>query len=50
MDADQLIIDQYAKGKEHLQPIYELVVEKIKSLGGDIDFAPKKSSVSCVRK
>lgn len=50
MDADQLIIDQYAKGKEHLKPIYELLVEKIKPLGSDIDFVPKKSSVSCVRK
>lgn len=50
MDADQLIIDQYAKGKEHLKPIYELLVEKIKPLGGDIDFVTKKTSVSCVRK
>ena len=49
-DGDQLIIDQYAKGKEHLKPIYDLLRKKISAFGDDIDFVPKKASVSCVRK
>lgn len=49
-DGDQLILDQYAKGKEHLKPIYELLREKTAVFGNDIDFVPKKASVSCVRK
>lgn len=50
MEEEQLVIDQYAKGKEHLKPIYELLIEKIKAFGTDVEFAPKKTSVSCRRK
>ncbi len=41
----QLIEDQY-KGKENLYPIYEMLVDKIKQFGNDIEFVPKKAYVS----
>ncbi len=49
-DADELVTNQYAKGKEHLKPIYEKLRKDIAKLGKDIEFVPKKASVSCRRK
>lgn len=46
-DAD-LLTNQY-KGKEALQPIHDCVVEFVKTLGGDVEIAPKKTSVSLRR-
>ena len=47
-DAD-LLTNQY-KGKEHLKPIYEKLLEAIDKFGDDITKTPKKDSVSCIRK
>jgi predicted transport protein len=41
-----LIAGQYAKGKEHLKPIFDQLVSIIQSFGKDVEIAPKKSSVS----
>lgn len=49
IDDKDLLSRQY-KGKENLKPIYEKLVQKITKLGKDIQFVPKKSTVSCVRK
>lgn len=44
------LIDQhYAKGKEHLRPIYDKLVEIIKGFGGDVEFVPMKTYVSVRR-
>ncbi len=47
--AEDLIESQY-KGKEHLFPIYEALIDYLKTLGTDITITPKKSSVSIIRK
>ena len=44
-----LIQAQY-KGKEDLIPIYEMLMDYVKSLGSDITISPKKGSVSVIRK
>ena len=44
-----LVQAQY-KGKESLIPIYEKLIDYIKSLGSDITITPKKGSVSIIRK
>lgn len=49
-DDDDLVAAQYSKGKEHFFPIYEKLVEEIGKLGKDIEFVPKKASVSVKRK
>ncbi|MEZ5042155.1 MAG: DUF5655 domain-containing protein [Saprospiraceae bacterium] len=49
-DPDDLIATQYSKGKEHLLPIYEQLIAAINEFGDDIEFAPKKASVSIRRK
>lgn len=46
---DDLLEAQY-KGKEHLKPIHDKLVEAIKKLGEDIEFVPKKANVSVRRK
>ena len=43
---DDLIAAQYSKGKEQLKPIYELLVEQISGMGEEIEFVPKRASVS----
>ena len=48
-DQDDLIVKQY-KGKEHFQPIYEKLMNEIKSFGDDIEIAPKNTYVSLRRK
>jgi predicted transport protein len=46
---DDTITSQY-KGKESLMPIYEKLIEYVSSLGKDVTIAPKKDSVSIIRK
>lgn len=46
---DDLLESQY-KGKEHLRPIHDKLVDEIKKLGDDIEFVPKKANVSVRRK
>jgi len=41
---------QYVGAKAGLKPIHDAVVEFAKSLGSDVDIAPKKTSVSLRRK
>lgn len=45
-----LVAAQYAGAKADLKPIYDAVVAYAKGLGDDVEFAPKKSSVSLRRK
>lgn len=49
-DDNALLEAQYSKGKEHLKPIYDLLVSKIADFGEDIEFVPKNANVSCRRK
>ncbi len=44
-----LVTAQY-EGKELLKPIYELLIKVVSEFGNDIVIAPKKGSVSLVRK
>ncbi len=41
---------QYAGAKAHLKPIHDQIIAFAKSLGEDVEVAPKKSSVSLRRK
>ena len=47
--ADDLIANQY-RGKEGLKPMYDKLVSEITAFGNDIKVAPKKASVSLIRK
>lgn len=49
IDDITLLTNQY-KGKESLQPIYDLLIKKIGKFGKDITITPKKSAVSLIRK
>jgi predicted transport protein len=44
------LVDQQYKGKENLIPIYEALLNVVKSLGGDVTITPKKTTVSIIRK
>ena len=44
-----MIANQYAKGKEHLKPIYDLLKSKLAQFGEDVTFVPKKTNVSVRR-
>ncbi|MDG5747080.1 DUF4287 domain-containing protein [Qipengyuania sp. XHP0207] len=44
-----LVEDQYAGPKAGLKPIYDDIVDFAKSLGADVEIAPKKTSVSLRR-
>jgi predicted transport protein len=44
-----LVKNQY-KGKEHLFPVYETLKNEIVKLGTDVTIAPKKTTVSFIRK
>ncbi|MFC3195479.1 DUF5655 domain-containing protein [Marinicella sediminis] len=48
-DDETLLQEQY-RGKEALWPVYELLSEKVASLGDDITVTPKKAAVSFIRK
>ncbi|MEM7432733.1 MAG: DUF4287 domain-containing protein [Pseudomonadota bacterium] len=45
-----LVAAQYAGAKAALKPIHDAIVKYAKSLGKDVEVAPKKSSVSLRRK
>ena len=49
-DSADLLTTQYAKGKEHLRPIHDKLIEHAQALGPDVEIAVKKSSVSVRRK
>ena len=50
-DADvDLVAAQYSGAKEALRPIHDAIVKYAKSLGKDVEIAPKKASVSLRRK
>ncbi len=49
-NADDLVEQQYSKGKETLKPIYDKLVTFIKGFGDDVELAPKKAYVSIRRK
>ena len=46
---DDLIVKQY-QGKEHLKPIYDLLIAEIQTYGNDIEITPKNTYVSLRRK
>lgn len=45
-----LVASQYSGAKTDLRPLYEEIVAYAKSLGPDVEIAPKKASVSLRRK
>lgn len=45
-----LVAAQYSGAKGDLRPLYEEIVNYAQSLGGDVELAPKKASVSLRRK
>ena len=47
--SDDLVDAQY-QGKENLIPIFNKLIEYVKSLGSDVTITPKKGSVSIIRK
>lgn len=47
--SEDLVEAQY-NGKEALKPIYESLIDYVKSLGEDVTITPKKGSVSVIRK
>lgn len=47
---DDPVTEQYAGPKAALKPIHDAVIEFAKSLGDDVEIAPKKTSVSLRRK
>ena len=49
-DEVDLVADQYSGAKVELKPIYDALVTYAKSLGKDVEIAPKKASVSLRRK
>jgi hypothetical protein len=48
-DPDSLVSAQYAGKKSALIPLYEALVKTAKSLGSDVEIAPKKNNVSIRR-
>ena len=45
-----LVANQYDGAKKGLKPIYDAIIKHVKSIGGDVEIAPKKTSVSLRRK
>ena len=45
-----LVAAQYSGAKADLRPLYEEIAKYAQSLGGDVELAPKKTSVSLRRK
>ena len=46
---EDLVADQFSKGKEALKPIYDGVIEIVEGFGSDVEIAPKKTYVSLRR-
>jgi len=47
---DVVLLENQYKGKENLLPVYELLMDEITAFGNDITIAPKKDSISLIRK
>lgn len=47
---DDPVTAQYSGTKAGLRPLYDLLVERATALGGDVEVAPKKATVSLRRK
>ncbi|MBI3141535.1 MAG: DUF4287 domain-containing protein [Bacteroidetes bacterium] len=47
---ENLLIDNQYKGKEHMRPLYDLLLGQITRFGADITIAPKNTYVSLRRK
>lgn len=47
--SDDLVAAQYSGAKADLRPIYDAIVAYVGTLGGDVEIAPKKASVSLRR-
>lgn len=45
-----LVAEQYCGAKADLKPIHDAIIAYAKTLGGDVEIAPKKTSVSLRRK
>ena len=45
-----LVANQYEGAKQGLKPLYDAIVKHAKSLGAEVEIAPKKTSVSLRRK
>lgn len=50
LSGDDLVDAQYAGRKAPLRPLYERLVAEITAFGGDVEVAPKKTSVSLRRR
>ena len=48
--ADKNLVEDQYRGKESLFPIYEVLIDFVKTLGSDVTITPKKGSVSLIRK
>jgi len=48
-DPASLVTAQYTGKKSALMPLYEALVRAVKSLGSDVEIAPKKNNVSIRR-
>ncbi len=44
--SDELVDAQFTGAKAAMRPLYELLLEKVKALGPDVDISPKKTCVS----
>src|ERR1700722_18391183 len=44
--SDELVDAQFAGAKAAMRPLYDLLLEKVKALGPDVDISPKKTCVS----
>jgi predicted transport protein len=44
--SDELVDAQFMGAKAAMRPIYDLLIEKVKALGADVDISPKKTCVS----
>lgn len=49
-NSDDDLVDSQYKNKEGLLPIYQGLIAFVKTLGDDVTIAPKKTSVSIIRK
>ena len=47
---DDPVAAQYSGAKAGLRPLYDLLVQRATALGGDVEVAPKKATVSLRRK
>ncbi|MDZ4121643.1 MAG: DUF5655 domain-containing protein [Candidatus Cloacimonadaceae bacterium] len=48
-DSPEDLLQRQFRGKEHLMPIYEKLIEIVKTFGNDVEIAPRNSYVSLSR-